>query len=190
MSWHRCRKKTTVEACNSISTTLLKRYGFLHNGYICEMPWRNAQGEEVGSVGFWISLKDWTGDIRLQYAQVSRGGDNEILDYSVNLVATPCNYGSKRWWFVCPLDKKGIACNRRVRELYLGDGKYFGCRHCYNLTYTSVQKHDQRVDDLIRDPERFIRAPISLDETLLILKAMIKLWEKEKKYRSRNNCRN
>jgi hypothetical protein len=38
--------------------------------------------------------------------------------------------------------------------LYLPYGaKYFGCRHCYNLTYESVQTHDKRIDYLIRHPE-------------------------------------
>jgi|GEM_PF-3430472 len=40
--------------------------------------------------------------------------------------------GGKRTWFLCP------HCNRRVALLY-GAGKYFLCRHCYNLTYASQQ---------------------------------------------------
>jgi hypothetical protein len=45
---------------------------------------------------------------------------------------TACNYGGKRAWFLCP------GCNRRVAVLY-GAGRYFLCRHCYNLTYASQQ---------------------------------------------------
>jgi hypothetical protein len=54
-----------------------------------------------------------------------------------------------RWWFVCPLVVNGRPCNRRVGKLYLpGASRYFGCRHCYDLTYTSCQEHDKRVDRL------------------------------------------
>lgn len=35
-------------------------------------------------------------------------------------------------------------CGRRVRRLYLV-GRYFGCRHCHALTYTSTQQSDARV---------------------------------------------
>ncbi|MHC4354801.1 MAG: hypothetical protein ACYS0H_19035, partial [Planctomycetota bacterium] len=32
----------------------------------------------------------------------------------------------------------GVYCGRRVGTLYLvSGGKYFGCRHCYNLSYES-----------------------------------------------------
>jgi hypothetical protein len=36
-----------------------------------------------------------------------------------------------------------------VRKLYLS-GKYFGCRHCHNLTYRSCQESDSRVYAAIR----------------------------------------
>jgi len=52
----------------------------------------------------------------------------------------PRNFGGKRWWFHCPLIKDGQICNRRVGRLYLpSGGHYFGCRHCYDLTYPSCQ---------------------------------------------------
>jgi hypothetical protein len=32
----------------------------------------------------------------------------------------------------------GVCCGRRVGTLFLSSGgKYFGCRHCYNLSYES-----------------------------------------------------
>lgn len=32
-------------------------------------------------------------------------------------------------------------------------GRYFGCRHCHDLTYHSAQTHNKRVDALRRNPE-------------------------------------
>jgi hypothetical protein len=58
-----------------------------------------------------------------------------------------------RWSFICPLIVNGRPCGRRVGKLYLPpSARYFGCRHCHGLTYTSAQTHDMRVDALRRDP--------------------------------------
>jgi hypothetical protein len=35
-----------------------------------------------------------------------------------------------------PSHQKRKTCRRRVQKLYLG-GEYFGCRHCYELSYQS-----------------------------------------------------
>ncbi len=36
---------------------------------------------------------------------------------------------------------EGRPCGRRVGKLYLpSGGRYYGCRHCYRLTYTSCQE--------------------------------------------------
>jgi hypothetical protein len=41
-----------------------------------------------------------------------------------------------------------------VSKLYLpSGGRYFGCRHCYRLTYRSVQERDPKLERLLRDPE-------------------------------------
>jgi hypothetical protein len=56
------------------------------------------------------------------------------------MVSTRPYFGGRRWWFVCPLIVRGIACNRRAGKLYLPPGaKYFGCRKCHDLTYESCQ---------------------------------------------------
>jgi len=47
------------------------------------------------------------------------------------------NFGGERPWFVCP----GAGCGRRVALLY-GPGRYFLCRHCYDLRYES-QREDK-----------------------------------------------
>lgn len=146
-------KKTTVEECKSISTTFLKQHGYFGGVRWGGMKWTRG-GEETGSISFMVSVQDWTGEVRFQYTQTQRhSGEKENLDYPVRLTATPCRYGGKRWWFICPLIKNSYACNRRVLKLYLGGGKYFGCRHCYNLTYESCQEHDARVDRLAKNPE-------------------------------------
>ena len=73
-----------------------------------------------------------------------------VGSYRVELTATPCNYGGVRLWFVCPLYIAGRPCRRRVGKLYLPPGRrYFGCRHCYNLTYISAQEGQKRHKSLL-----------------------------------------
>ncbi len=154
MGGWRWDKKTTVEECKSISTTFLNKHGYFRNGWNAGgMKW-TRNGEQTGSISFTVSVQDWTGEIRFQYTQTDKQtGEKEEMDYPARLSATPCHFGGKRWWFICPLVKDGIACNRRALRLYLGGGKYFGCRHCYNLTYESCQEHDARVDRLAKNPD-------------------------------------
>ena len=76
---------------------------------------------------------DGTPQVWLSY---SIGG--EKIKYKIVLEATLCHMGGKRYWFKCPLLKEDekTKCGRRVGVLYF-EGKYFGCRHCLNLTYES-----------------------------------------------------
>jgi hypothetical protein len=81
------------------------------------------------------------------------------MDYKVELVATRCQFGGVRWWFICPLDLDGVKCGRRVQKLFLPSKgrflsahppRYFGCRACHELTYTSTQNRNRRVDAAVR----------------------------------------
>jgi hypothetical protein len=99
--------------------------------------------------------------------------EQESLDYRVRLTTTQPRFGGLRWWFVCPLGVNGRACSRRVGKLYLPPGRrYFGCRHCHGLTYTSAQTHDKRMDALRRNPElmaALVANPESAPIRLLLL---------------------
>lgn len=44
--------------------------------------------------------------------------------------------GGSRPWFACPGVVNGVTCGRRVAKLY-GAGRYFLCRYCYGLAYSS-----------------------------------------------------
>ena len=73
----------------------------------------------------------------LQYTYTDKQiGETANIDYIVPLTWTPCTYGGKRYWFLCPLGINSLACGRRVGVLYRV-GKYFGCRHCMRIAYTS-----------------------------------------------------
>jgi len=77
--------------------------------------------------------------IRLKYKDYDFNGNKVYADFNIFLTTTTCNYGGERYWFICPAVVNGKACNRRVGVLYKPKYgcPYFGCRHCYNLTYES-----------------------------------------------------
>ncbi len=93
---------------------------------------------------------------------------------SVRVTTTKPHFGGLRYWFKCPVVRKGTSCHRRVGRLYLPPGAtLFGCRTCYGLTYRSSQTHDARVDTLRRDPFALLGALHSarLSDKLLAIKA-------------------
>jgi hypothetical protein len=67
------------------------------------------------------------------------GPDDEWEDVQqpVSLEWSACNFGGGRPWFVCP----GAGCGRRVAILY-GQGRYFLCRHCYDLVYECQRENE------------------------------------------------
>lgn len=132
------------EAGNRLSIFWLRKHGFLNKE--CSYPiggikWTDGFGTE-SSISFSIRKGDWNkpeerDHINLWYTNTDYySGEKENMDYQVNLTTTPCRYGGKRYWFICPLIKNGMHCGRRVGTLY-SIGKWFGCRHCGNITYAS-----------------------------------------------------
>ena len=178
MGRHSWSNRMTVEGCRVISIADLNRGGIFDKGlgYSWTCSWKNSAGEETASINGLVT--EGGGSIRLMYIAVDRSSeDKEVLDYNVEIVTTPCNFGGERRWFVCPLVKDGIHCGRRVGKLYLPPGgKYFGCRRCYNLTYRSCQEHDKRVSALIKNPYLMLGKLQSGDvkDSLLAIRAYFK----------------
>lgn len=148
MSGYRWHKKRTVESCHALDATDLKRLGLLAaDGVERAGVLRWTRGDkQVSAVGYTIRLGATGGALRLSY---KTGKSEEEVAYAVRVVPTGCHLGGKRWWLVCPLVRGGVACGRRARKLYLG-GRYFGCRRCHALTYTTTQTSDPRVYAVLR----------------------------------------
>jgi len=126
-----------VECCRSISISFLRKHGYFCGYRAGRMIWKNYYDEETCSIGITVSTID--NYVRFQYTSTNLdSGEKTEYDYKVELTMTPCNFGGVRYWFICPLSTNGLYCGRRVGNLYLPlGGKYFGCRHCYNLSYDS-----------------------------------------------------
>jgi hypothetical protein len=176
--WWRGNKKRVVEHCRVLDANHWMRDGILKGG-VCQTGsccWYRDAGckEQFAAVSFEVNTLYLAGAwVRLSYIV-----NATQFDYQVGLTATSPRFGGLRWWFICPLVVNGRPCGRRVGKLYLPPGgRYYGCRHCYNLTYTSCQEHDKRVNFLRKNPEALRRLAehpegASLTQLGLVLKAL------------------
>lgn len=121
-NWYRSSSKNLVENYLCLDICKLNRESMLSSPRMIFLSWSNGSN---------IAIKLEPDSIELSYS-VSRNGQKEDVNYTVLLSWTSCNYGGKRPWFICP----GKGCNRRVANLYLM-GKYFLCRPCHDLVYSS-----------------------------------------------------
>ncbi len=141
MAWR--AKKTLVE--DSLKLRIRTIHSSLRPGYCGSVYW--AIGDRrTNSISYSV-IGGQSGQpvaVRLSYTQTGRDGSKNDLDYRVALTSTTTPWGALRWWFICPLRKGGQPCGRRVGALYLPPGaRYFGCRHCHDLTYRSCQEQHQ-----------------------------------------------
>ena len=152
----RSAERFTVEECLALDMALLKRDSLQENNPYGTYRWLGEEGEESFKAAITVSKR--CSLVGLRYMLPGTALFQEPLNYFVETTATKCNLGGSRWWFHCPLVKRGIACKRRVRLLFLPLGaRYFGCRACHDLTYESSQTHDSRVAPCSGFPTEILR---------------------------------
>jgi len=130
-------KKQEVDYLIKIQVWWLKKYGYLDGWSRGTIKWTDGFSKTESSIGIEVSLL--VDSMCLNYTQTGDDGVQENFNYNIPLTTTPCHFGGRRYWFVCPWQVNGEYCGRRVGVLYKS-GKYFACRHCYNLTYSSKNK--------------------------------------------------
>jgi hypothetical protein len=132
--------KGVAEDCFKLSIFEMRQHGFFTKYYGGSVT-RLTDGQRSSITAQLEPVSQEGLQLRLLYTQTNHTtGEKQEFNYIVNLVSTPCNFGELRYWFLCPLIKNGFKCNRRVGVLYKG-GDYFGCRHCYNLSYRSCNEN-------------------------------------------------
>ena len=151
--------KTTTESQKRIDIRWLKKKGYLRPGYSGSLSW-SCGGESSGYINYCMEADRMI----LHYRYRPRGGEWEPVEQVIRFDRTPCNYGGHRTWFLCP------RCWARVAVLY-GAGKYFFCRKCHDLAYSSQQ--EGRADRLMRK-SRKIRERLGADNDDLMWPIMWK----------------
>lgn len=129
--------KMEADGLKKIETSFLKKHGYFEGWRSGTLTWTHGYSESKSSISIQTSVTQGEGYMRLVYTQTDRETEEKKdFDYQVQLTTTLCKFGGQRYWFICPLIKKDRICGRRVGTLYKG-GNYFGCRHCFELTYSS-----------------------------------------------------
>ena len=139
-NWYRFDKKTTTEECHGLDVRYLHTNGLLKPAHWFSLRWSRAD-RETGSIRGVVEGDKRPERVVLLYRYRSGlGVEWEDVRETVSLEWTPCNFGGERPWFVCPGVVNGVRCGRRAAILY-GPGKYFLCRHCYDLRYESQREN-------------------------------------------------
>jgi hypothetical protein len=79
------------------------------------------------------------GLLTLKYYRAIGKGEGEYQHHRIPLVTTPCNYGGRRWWAICP------NCNARVRVLFITPRRQMlpACQVCCDVHYASQMATDK-----------------------------------------------
>lgn len=155
------RKKIVNEA-NSMDILDLQRNKVFSMGQ--DMIWISSwsrNGKVVASISY--RLEGNNGEpsgLRFTYTITKNNiGERKDFDYIIPVVSTPCNFGGKRWWYICSLIVNGESCHRRCRIVYLPPGaEYFGCRECHQLSYESRQRHREKFYERFEKPFKKVKA--------------------------------
>ncbi len=135
-------RKQKLGGVRALNIYKMKRLGCLAGGSRGHWIW-SQDDEEVARIGYHC---DGT-HLVLDYKVRQGGGPWEEVTQSVPLERVDCNYGGHRVYARCPGILSGRHCKRRVGKLYAG-GKYFLCRHCYDLAYNS--QSEDKADRALR----------------------------------------
>ena len=153
--WGNYQRKVTVEQCHTLDITELLHRG-LFNQPKCTANVSYQTTRVIGEKTFDVMIEANTSTpdrlfIRLKYSIQGTDGPLETVEF-IPLEYTEPHYGGVRFWFICPLSVDGQSFGRRVSKLFLPpEQRYFGCRHCYNLTYRKAQQHDKTAEKFRRN---------------------------------------
>jgi hypothetical protein len=134
--------KQKAEECRSLNVNCFRREGGQTLGKTGDWMW-SRNGEEIARIGF----KAEDGRLVLDYRVRLNGGEWEPITQHIRITHVDCHYGGQRPYFNCPGVVNERHCGRRVGKLFSG-GKYFLCRHCYRIAYSS--QSEPRCDRMLR----------------------------------------
>jgi hypothetical protein len=156
--------KDTTEEHHSVDIRWLKKRRCLVPGFSGSLSWsttRNGATRRTGSISYRMESDSM---ILIYRCRVNRDEWQDVEEV-IRFDRTACYFGGFRKWFRCP------ECGRRVAVIYLA-GKYFLCRHCHDLCYTSQQERE--IDRMIRK-QRKIRKRLKVSNDLAT-----SIWKKPK----------
>ena len=77
-----------------------------------------------------LNINKLVRSVKSELTKVKLQSKIDALGQELDVSTTPCNFGGKRFWFLCP------SCRKKVGTLYKTPTKdTLLCRKCHNLTY-------------------------------------------------------
>ena len=156
------KRKYRVDEVRSMDILDLQRKNvFTRGAGITRTASWSRNGDVVASIAYQVeAAENGPSGLRFIYTIPNNNtGVKKGYNYIIPVVSTPCNYGGKRWWFICPLVVNGRSCQRRCRIVYMPPGsEYFGCRECHKLTYESRQRHREKFYEGFEKPYKAAEA--------------------------------
>src|SRR5690242_17750839 len=123
MNMHRPGRKPyssriLVEDCRVIDATYWMRQHVIAAGSIGLSGWFRNAATGAGTLDVHYELYTRRGEpvVRVIYCPQQEG---QPVEHDIGLQTTSPYRGGVRWWFMCPLQRKGRPCGRRVQKLYL-----------------------------------------------------------------------
>lgn len=156
-------KKQEADSLQKLTIQHLEKHGLLNGIQEKTLYW---------SVGFlgnkWpvhINVSTIKNDLhcRLNYSVGDIFGDAKKLNCKIKLTTTKCHFSGVRYWFICPLKRNDISCEKRVGTLYFFNND-FACRHCHDLTYASKNKKPTPYDHLFKRLKGWLKIEDLLEE--------------------------
>lgn len=128
---HRADRRPAVERTFGLDVRRLHRRGDLTpgaEGHVWEMildPHCSDGETRATTDSLWVSFR-W-------HWRRFPGSVGILIEQEIRLDWTPCAYGGRRPWWICP-GEKDAPCGRRAAVLYPG-GRSLLCRKCCGLVY-------------------------------------------------------
>src|SRR5258706_15383176 len=129
-TWYRWNTVTTLNDRIAVDVRDWQRRELLVPGRHFSWAW-SADGDVKDS----IQVRVKHDRVTLVYKQRRPGDDWRSVEEQITLTSTPCHFGGRRVWFVCP------RCHDRAAKLY-SSTPYFLCRDCCGLPYASQNESD------------------------------------------------
>jgi hypothetical protein len=127
------RGRKTVEPYCMLDVNQLSEKGCLRPGWTSTCQWNDGNS---------INLRAEAEQLRLSYAVRVGDGKSEHMTETIPIVYLPCRFGGNRPFVICPGPGNGTECGRRIAKLYLSS-RYFLCRYCNQLAYSSQYEQPQ-----------------------------------------------
>lgn len=127
----RPRKWSSTNAANRLDVNWLRREGFLSGEpATSNIVWAEG-GRDVGSA--FIACAD-RGMVAHYTATKGGSGEGRAVSSVVRIDWSPCNFGGRRPWFLCP------ACGERRQQVYFAGAVGLRCRACAGLRHPTVRE--------------------------------------------------